>query len=62
MHLDCFRCFVVVIFFPFYYTYAHAYLEALRFPVNNGESSARNLIRDFTFSASPKIQEGEETN
>lgn len=35
------------------YTYAHAYLEAFRLPVNNGESSARNRINVLTFSASP---------
>lgn len=35
------------------YTYAHAYLEAFRLPVNKGESSARNRISVFTLSASP---------
>lgn len=35
-------------------TYAHAYLEAFRFPVNKGESSARNRISVLTFSASPE--------
>lgn len=40
------------------FTYAHAYLAAFRLPVNNGESSARNLISVFTFSASPvKIED-----
>jgi len=34
-------------------TYAQAYFEAFRLPVNRGESSARNLIKDLTFSASP---------
>lgn len=37
-----------------YYTYAHAYLEAFRFPVNKGESSARNRIKVLTLSASPE--------
>lgn len=34
-------------------TYAQAYLEALRLPVNSGDSSARNLIKVLTLSASP---------
>lgn len=34
-------------------TYAQAYFEAFRLPVKRGESSARNLIKDLTFSASP---------
>jgi len=38
-------------------TYAQAYLEAFRLPVNKGDNSARNLINDLTFSASPANKE-----
>ena len=34
-------------------TYAHAYLDAFRLPVNSGDNSARNLMSVFTLSASP---------
>jgi hypothetical protein len=45
----------------FYYnfilnTYAHAYLDAFRLPVNNGDNSARNLMSVLTLSASPAIR------
>ncbi len=43
-------------------TYAHAYFEAFRFPVNKGESSARSRIRVFTLSASPVSIEKEKKN
>lgn len=44
-------------------TYVQAYFEAFLFPVNKGESSARNLIKVLTLSASPgKIKERKKNN
>lgn len=34
-------------------TYAHAYFDAFRLPVNNGDNSARSLMSVLTLSASP---------